>query len=80
MIFTEELGFPIWHLSRCTFEDLAAKKIFNDYLGFDFTMLSKGLFFCLSDRCQHGDIVRLKITVGALVQQMLKSVSSHVEW
>ena len=47
MIFTEELGFPIWHLSRCTFEDLAAKKIFNDYLGFDFTMLSKRLFFCL---------------------------------
>ena len=45
MIFTEELGFPIWHISRCTFEDLATEKIFNDYLGFDFTMLSKGLFF-----------------------------------
>ena len=43
MIFTEELGFPIWHISRCTFEDLATEKIFNDYLGFDFTMLSKGL-------------------------------------
>ena len=46
LIVTEELGFLVWHISRCTFEDLATEKIFNDYLGFDFTMLSKGLFFC----------------------------------